>query len=79
MRVKVTGLPALEFSRWVSSPLNTRVGIHVRNLLEARVIITPLYLVCICPIRSLCVSGDWIGFRREAVHILRRVVLQPGL
>ena len=27
------------------------------NLLKARMVITPLYLVCICPIRSLCVSG----------------------
>src|SRR6266852_7385860 len=50
----------------------TSVRIDKRNLLEARVIVTTLYLVCICPIRSLCVSGNWIGFRREAVHILRR-------
>ncbi len=34
-----------------------RVGVHIRNLLEARVMVTTLYLVCICPIRSLCVSG----------------------
>jgi len=31
--------------------------IHKCNLLEARMIVTTLYLVCICPIRSLCVSG----------------------
>jgi hypothetical protein len=33
-------------------------GIDIRNLLEARVVIHSLYLVCICPIRSLCVSGE---------------------
>jgi hypothetical protein len=32
-------------------------GVDECNLLEARMIITALYLVCICPIRSLCVSG----------------------
>jgi hypothetical protein len=40
--------PLLQFST---------LGIHKRNLLEGRVVITTLYLVCICPIRSLCVSG----------------------
>jgi hypothetical protein len=35
----------------------TGFAIHKRNLLEARMKITALYLVCICPIRSLCVSG----------------------
>jgi hypothetical protein len=34
------------------------VGIYPRNLLEARVVVTTLYLVCVCPIRSLCVSGE---------------------
>jgi hypothetical protein len=48
------------------------VRIHRSNLLKLGVEIYSLYLVCICPIRSLCVSGGLIGFRREAVHILRR-------
>jgi hypothetical protein len=34
------------------------LGIYKRDLWEARVIITSLYLVCISPIRSLCVSGE---------------------
>ena len=47
-------------------------GIHKRNLLETRVVVTTLHLVCIYSIRSLCRVGDWIGIRREAVHIHRR-------
>jgi hypothetical protein len=35
-----------------------RLGIYKRDLLHARVIVTSLYLVCVCPIRSLCVSGE---------------------
>ena len=32
-------------------------GLHKSNLSEARMVVTTLYLVCICPIRSLCVNG----------------------
>jgi hypothetical protein len=38
-------------------PQFTGLGIHKCNLLEARMIVKALYLVCICPIRCLCVSG----------------------
>jgi hypothetical protein len=39
------------------------IGIHKRNLLETRVVICSLYLVCVCPIQLLCVSGelDWVS------------------
>jgi hypothetical protein len=38
-------------------PAFASFGIHKLNLLEARMVVTTLYLVCICPIWSLCVSG----------------------
>src|SRR5712691_6419261 len=50
-------------------------AIHKRNLLEARVIIASLYLCILFASARFGLSvlvGDWIGIRREAVHILRR-------
>jgi hypothetical protein len=50
----------LRFLAVLRSSLSTisSFGIYKRNLLEARVVIASLYLVCIFPIRSLCVSGE---------------------
>ena len=49
----------LRFLAVLQSPFSqfTSFGIHKSNLLEARMVVATLYLVCICPIRSLCVSG----------------------
>jgi len=57
------------------------VAIQHRDRLSER---ADRILVCCCryPDRGLAVlSGDWIGFRREAVRILRRRPrgVQPGL
>ena len=53
---------AIELFRFLTvlqSPLLEFPGLAIQksNLLEARVIIASLYLVCICPSRFLCVSG----------------------
>src|SRR5947209_6436805 len=83
-------------------PRLSRLCVQPTHLLPAGMEITSLYLVCISPIRWLCVSGEldrvstggrshpcilfasprfggsvlvgnWIGFRREAGRILRRI------
>ena len=47
-------------------------GIHKCNLLEGRVVICSLYLVCVCPIRSLCVSGVLDRVSAGGRSLLRR-------
>jgi hypothetical protein len=59
---------AVELLRFLPVPQSSFVqlpsfAIHKRNSLEARVVVTSLYLVCVCPIRSLCVRwGTGSGF-----------------
>ena len=68
---------AVELLRFLAVPSRRSLqlsgfGIHKRNLLEARMIVTSLYLVCICPIRSLCVSGGLDRVSAGGRSLLRR-------
>ncbi len=55
-------------------------GIHKRNLLETRVVVTTLHLVCIYSIRSLSVAwGIGSGFGGRPFTSIGAVSWQPGL
>src|SRR4029078_6732362 len=64
----------LRFFTVLQSPLLQFPGfsIHKSNLLEGRVVIASLYLVCVCPIRSLCVSGELDRVSAGGRSLLRR-------